>query len=109
MKTAILRIGLNSYNVCQERGLEAWNITTQKVTWTNIAYTLQIAMLPHGSLSLGFSEEIPDYIENLKHSMIMADEQTMAPLKDFIETLEKSDEDIARKLVARFEKDARKG
>ena len=23
--------------------------TTQKVTWTNIAYTLQIAMLPHGS------------------------------------------------------------
>ena len=83
--------------------------TTQKVTWTNIAYTLQIAMLPHGSLSLGFSEEIPDYIENLKHSMIMADEQTMAPLKDFIETLEKSDEDTARKLVARFDKDARKG
>ena len=39
----------------------------------------------------------------------MADEQTMAPLKDFIETLEKSDEDTARKLVARFEKDARKG
>lgn len=26
MKTAILRIGLNSYNVCQERGLEVWNI-----------------------------------------------------------------------------------
>lgn len=80
---------------------------TQKVQWTNIAYTLQIAMLPDGSLSLGFSEEIPDYIENLRHSMIMADEQTLAPLKDFIATLEKSDEETARKLVARFEKNVR--
>lgn len=77
---------------------------TQKVEWTNVAYTLQIAMLPEGKVSMGFSEEIPDYIENLKHSMIMADEQTLAPLRDFIHTLEKSDEETARKLVARFEK-----
>ena len=82
---------------------------TQKVTWTNVAYTLQITMLTHGNVSLAFSEEIPDYIENLKHSMIMADKQTMAPLKDFIETLEKSDEDTARKLIARYEKKVWKG
>ena len=80
---------------------------TQKVEWTNIAYTLQIAMLPDGGLSLGFSEEIPDYIENLKHSMILADEQTLVPLKEFIATLEKADEETARKLVARFEKKVR--
>lgn len=80
---------------------------TQKVQWTNVAYTLQITMLPDGRLSLGFSEEIPDYIENLKHSMIMADEQTLGPLKDFIHTLEEADEDTARSLVARFERNVR--
>ena len=64
-------------------------------------------MLPEVKVSLGFSEEIPDYIENLKHSMIMADEQTLAPLRDFIDTLEKSDEETARRLVAHFEKNIR--
>lgn len=80
---------------------------TQNVTWTNIAYTLQISMLPDGRVSLGFSEEIPDYIENLKHSMVMADEQTLTPLKEFIHALEEADEETARKLVARFEKNVR--
>lgn len=80
---------------------------TQKVEWTNTAYTLQISMLPDGRVLLGFSESIPDYIENLKHSMAMADQQTMEPLKEFIKTLEESDEDTARKLVARFERNVR--
>lgn len=79
----------------------------QKVVWTNIAYTLQISMLEDQRLSLTYSEEIPDYIESLKHSMVMADQATMGPLQDFITTLENSDEESARKLVAHFEKNIR--
>lgn len=74
-----------------------------KVTWTDSAYTLQISMLPEGNVSLTFSETIPDYIENLKHSMAMADKDTLGPLQDFIQTLEKVDEESARELVRRFE------
>ena len=39
--------------------------------------------------------------------MAMADEQTRQPLEDFIKMLEKSDEDMARRLVARFERNIR--
>lgn len=80
---------------------------SQKITWTNIAYTLQISMLEDGKISLTFSEEIPDYIESLKHSMVMADQETMEPLKEFIAALEKAEEEDARKLVARFERNVR--
>lgn len=76
----------------------------QKVAWTNVAYTLQISMLEKEKLSLTYSEEIPDYIESLKHSMAMADQVTMEPLKDFIAALENAEEEEARKLIARFEK-----
>ena len=79
----------------------------QKIVWTNIAYTLQISMLEQGMISLTYSEEIPDYIESLKHSMVMADQATMEPLKEFISTLEKAEEEDARKLVARFERNVR--
>ena len=79
----------------------------QKVTWTNVAYTLQISMLEDKRLSLTYSEEIPDYIESLKHSMVMADQATIGPLKEFITALENADEENARKLVARFEKNVR--
>ena len=79
----------------------------QKIVWTNIAYTLQISMLEQGLISLTYSEEIPDYIESLKHSMVMADQATMEPLKEFISTLEKAEEEDARKLVARFERNVR--
>ena len=79
----------------------------QKIVWTNIASTLQIAMQEGGKLSLTYSEEIPDYIESLKHSMVMADKETMEPLQEFINTLEKTDEENARKLVARFERNVR--
>lgn len=81
--------------------------TNQAVEWTGTAYTLQIGMMSDGSVSLVFSEMISDYIQNLKHSMAMADADTMEPLKEFIETLEKSDEKSARALVARFEKNIR--
>ena len=64
----------------------------QKIVWTNIAYTLQISMLEQGKISLTYSEEIPDYIESLKHSMVMADQATMEPLTEFISTLEKAEE-----------------
>lgn len=77
---------------------------TQNVDWTNTAYTLNIAMLADGRVSFGFSECIEDYIVSLKHSMAMADEQTIEPLKEFIEALEKADEKQARKMVAHFEK-----
>lgn len=79
----------------------------QKIVWTNIAYTLQISMLEQGKISLTYSEEIPDYIESLKHPMVMADQATMEPLKEFISTLEKAEEEDARKLVARFERNVR--
>lgn len=80
---------------------------TQEIEWTNTAYTLNITMLPDEKVSLEFSECISDYIASLKHSMIMADEQTKQPLKEFIEALENADEENARKLVARFEKNIR--
>jgi DNA anti-recombination protein RmuC len=37
----------------------------------------------------------------------MADEQTKAPLEDFIKALENSDEETGRKLVAKFENNIR--
>lgn len=80
----------------------------QGVEWTDTAYTLQIATMPDRRISLTFSETIADYIENLKHSMGLADEETMEPLKEFIDTLEHTDEINARKLVSRFEKNIRK-
>lgn len=76
----------------------------QNVNWTNTAYTLNIAMLADGRVSFEFSECIEDYIVSLKHSMAMADEQTIEPLKEFIEALENADEEQARKMVAHFEK-----
>lgn len=80
---------------------------TQNVNWTNTAYTLNITMLADERVSFEFSECIEDYIISLKHSMAMADEQTLGPLKEFIEALENADEDEARTLVAHFEKNTR--
>mgnify|MGYP002512494923 FL=1 len=80
---------------------------TQKVEWTNTAYTLNIMMLPDERVSFEFSECIEDYVISLKHSMAMADEQTLGPLQEFIEALENADESEARSLVAHFEKNTR--
>ncbi len=80
---------------------------TQKVTWTNTAYTLRITLLSDKRMSLEFSERISDYAASLKNSMQLADEATRQPLKEFIEALETSDEQTARELVARFEKNTR--
>lgn len=80
---------------------------TQNVEWTNTAYTLNITMLTDGRVAFEFSECIEDYIESLKHSMAMADEQTLEPLREFIEALENADEENARRLVAHFEKNTR--
>ena len=77
---------------------------TQKVDWTNIAYTLNITMLPDGKISFVFSESIEDYIISLKHSLAMADKETIGPLEEFISALEDADETEGRKLVAHFEK-----
>ncbi|MDE7479270.1 MAG: hypothetical protein K2M91_15275 [Lachnospiraceae bacterium] len=77
---------------------------TQKVDWTNIAYTLNITMLPDGKISFVFSESIEDYIISLKHSLAMADKETIGPLEEFISALEDADEAEGRKLVAHFEK-----
>lgn len=79
----------------------------QKIEWTGVAYTLQISMLMDGRVSLTFSEEIKDYAESLKHSISLADDATKDSLKEFIDTIENADEEIARKLVARFEKNVR--
>lgn len=77
---------------------------TQKVRWTNIAYTLNITMLPDGSVSFEFSECIKDYIVSLRHSLAMADAETRGPLEEFISALEDAGEEEGRKLVAHFEK-----
>lgn len=79
----------------------------QKVEWTNVAYTLQISLLEDDKLSLIFSEQIQDYIDSLKHSMVMADKETMGPLKEFIAALETAKEEDARRLVAHFEKNVK--
>lgn len=80
---------------------------TQHMTWTNIAYTLNITVLGDGSVALEFSECISDYVASLKHSMMIAGEETRAPLAEFIQALEQMDEEQGRKLVARFEKNTR--
>lgn len=76
---------------------------TQKVEWTNVAYTLNIAMFPDGRTSFEFSECIGDYIVSLKHSLAIADGETKEPLQEFIMALEQADEEDARRLVAHFE------
>ncbi|MDE7031243.1 MAG: hypothetical protein K2P63_14960 [Lachnospiraceae bacterium] len=77
---------------------------TQKVAWTDVAYTLNITVLPDESVAFVFSECIADYIVSLRHSLAMADAQTRGPLEEFIGALEKADEEEARRLVAHFEK-----
>ena len=77
---------------------------TQKVTWTNVAYTLNITMLPDERVSFEFSERIEDYVVSLKHSLAMADEETRGPLEEFISVLEKAGEEEGRRLVSHFEK-----
>lgn len=76
---------------------------TQKVTWTNIAYTLNITMLAEGSVSFEFSECIADYVKSLKNTLVMADKETRPSLEEFITTLEHLDEESGRRLVAHFE------
>lgn len=78
-----------------------------KTEWTGVAYSLQIGMMSDGRVSLEFSEMISDYIQNLKHSMVMADSETLELLEQFIKTLEETDEVNARKLIARFEKNVK--
>jgi hypothetical protein len=80
---------------------------TQNVTWTNVAYTLDIAFLSDGRVSFEFSECIDDYIAGLKHSLAMADEKTKGPLEEFITVLENADEEAGRQMVAKFEKNIR--
>ena len=76
---------------------------TQKVTWTNVAYTLNITMLAEGKVSFEFSECIADYVKSLKNTLVMADAETRQPLEEFIATLERSDEESGRRLVSHFE------
>ena len=70
---------------------------TQGVSWTNVAYTLNITMLPDERVSFEFSERIEDYVVSLKHSLAMADEETRGPLEEFISASE-------RPAVSHFEK-----
>lgn len=80
---------------------------TQKVEWTNVAYTLNITMLSDGRVSFEFSECLEDYIAGLQHSLVMADSETRGPIEEFIRTLEQSDEENGRKLVAHFEQNVK--
>ncbi len=80
---------------------------TQKVEWTNVAYTLNIAMLSDGRVSFEFSECLEDYIASLKNSVIAADEKTRGPMEEFIAALENSDEESGRRMVAKFENNIR--
>ena len=77
---------------------------TQGVEWTNVAYTLNITMLPDDSVSFEFSERIEDYVVSLKHSLAMAGDETRGALEEFIAALEGAGEEEGRRLVAHFEK-----
>lgn len=79
----------------------------QNIQWTGIAYSLQITSLPNHQVSLTFSERIEDYIANLKHSMAIADEETKKVMSQFIQALEETDEETARKIISHFEKNIR--
>lgn len=81
---------------------------TQKVEWTNVAYTLNITMLPDGRVSFEFSECLEDYIASLKHSLVMADSETRGPIEEFISALEHSNEEDGRNLVAHFEQNVKR-
>lgn len=81
---------------------------TRKVKWTNIAYTLNITMLPDNRVSFEFSECLADYIASLKHSLVMADNETRGPIEEFISALEHSDEETGRRLVAHFEQNVKR-
>lgn len=80
---------------------------TQKIEWTNVAYTLNITMLPDAKVSFEFSECMEDYIAGLKNSLAIADSRTQEPLREFISALENTDEEESRKLVAHFEKNVK--
>ena len=64
----------------------------------------ELCAIADGRVSFEFSECIEDYIVSLRHSLVMADEETRGPLEEFIQALEDADEDAARKLVAHFER-----
>lgn len=81
---------------------------TQKVKWTNVAYTLNITMLPDGRFSFEFSECLEDYIAGLRHSLVMADNVARGPVEDFISALENSDEEAGRRMVAHFEQNVQR-
>lgn len=81
---------------------------TQKVEWTNVAYTLNILVLPDNGVSFEFSECISDYVRSLKQSLVLADEATKPPLEELIAALENLDEAYARKLIAHFENNVKK-
>ncbi len=80
---------------------------SQGVEWTNTAYTLQISVMKDNKVALTFSETIADYIASLKHSAVLADKDTIGPLEEFIQSLERESESRARQLIARFEKNVR--
>lgn len=81
---------------------------TQKVKWTDIAYTLNITMLPDKRVSFEFSECLDDYIAGLRHSLVMADNAARGPVEDFISALENSDEESGRRMVAHFEQNIKR-
>ena len=59
--------------------------------------------------SFEFSECIEDYIVSLRHSLVMADEETKGPLEEFYTgRFEDASEDEARRLVAHFEQNIQK-
>lgn len=64
-------------------------------------------MLSDGRVSFEFSECLEDYIAGLQHSLVMADSETRGPIEEFIRTLEQSDEESGRKLVAHFEQNVK--
>ncbi len=90
--------------MCFLKRLKKLCAMTQKIEWTHIAYTLNITVLTDGRVSFEFSEHIEDYIRSLKNSLAVADAETSKPLQEFINTLERTDEENARRLIAYFEK-----
>lgn len=74
-----------------------------KKEWPHCAFSMQISAYQNGDIALVFSENIDDFVYNLKQSSQLM-EQGAEPLWNLIREIEARDEKEARELIRQFEK-----
>lgn len=75
--------------------------------WPGCAFSSEIEVGDNGSLEITFSETIADFVYNLKQTMII-DESSSEFINELVSVIEQSDEDVAREIIRKFEKNVRK-